>query len=426
MGGFLVWEPDTKSPGRHRLVDSDRPSTTFFKLAQLKVDSQAVTLKKNRHMARILVFLLLMPVGGGLVIGSLALLWNFFGHFFDHYAGIVVLIGLGVTAAGVGYFVCWIIKPLRRQFPFARITNVHTRPLQRTYNGAPTGATLMGVDFFVAPPASPESSAVDANKAIDANLCSFVTLLVDSAQEAASFVQWLPKKQVRLAGRPDPDIPPQQNATWVQPQVAAGPGSPPVMNNLLFQQRFSHTGNPWKTLLVTIFFGALMVLEYYGALTNKGGVTINGIHLGPTAATILLAFFAILGTAMFVYCAALTVQCFINPHSIEIRPDGIVLWNGWFKPKPAFVAFAAIQGVARRQNVKGGPRTMIIVAGNKKYQIQEAGLASRKAFDTIDGIIIAGQRQIAATRNPPVPAAPIKQNSPPPSADDDSRYMPKA
>jgi hypothetical protein len=233
---------------------------------------------------------------------------------------------------------------------------------------------------------------------------------------------------VQLIGRPDPNIPPQQNARWVQPQTVRVPGDlAATQNNSPLDQKFRHSGNPWKALPIALFLGFFMLVGCHVAFTNNQGLIINGIiRLGPTGATILFTALAILFAAAFILTAAVALQCFINPHSIEIRPDGIVFWNGWFTSKPTFVPFAAIQGVGHQQNVKGGPRVMVIAAGNKKYRIDEANLAGRETYNTILARIVAGQRRFAVSQSTACSAPPHENKpAPKPPPDDDSRYMPK-
>jgi hypothetical protein len=430
-GTFLVWEPDLKSCDRHRLVDSDRPATTFFKKGRLTINGGTVALEKNRHFVRVLTFLLCTPLWGGLAIGLAALAWPLFGHSLDNRVGAVILITLAIAATACAFLIGRLIKPIQRQYALAQVANVQLKLIQLTRNNVPVKAGRLGVDFCVVPPEAMDLNhgQADSLKFADAQRCSFVTFIAESQSEASSLEKWLPKQQVPLTGKRDPNIPPQQTARWVESPI------PSVLDALAAnrtaappQQRYRHNANPWGFLLGALFFGMLMLMIGHGAATNHQGLIINGIiRFGPTGATIFHWLMAIVAAAGFLLMASLALQGFINPHALEIRLNGVVFWSGWLKPRPAIVPFAAIQSVGQQQNVKGGARTMVLVANNRQFRIQEANFANRQTYDTIHAIIVQGQQQVTgrATRSAVVRTSSASQQTPHPPPDDDSRYLPK-
>jgi len=137
-GSFLIWEPDLKSLNRHRLVDSDRPATSFFKQGRLTVKGGMIYLEKNRHFVRLLTFVLCAPLWGGLAIGLAILAWLWFGHSLGSDAGVIIPIAGIVSASACAFLIGRVVRPIRRQYALAQVANVQLKHIQMTRNNVPT------------------------------------------------------------------------------------------------------------------------------------------------------------------------------------------------------------------------------------------------------------------------------------------------
>ena len=416
----MIWEPDGKSPPGHRLLDSERPATSYFKYGNLATDADTVILEKNRILIRVLAFAALTPVWGGLIIGLSLLLELLAKNVVDRNLGLAFLFSSAVIISMTIIIIAKVFKPIRRQFSRSQIANARINHVQSFPNHAQKLAGQLGIGFSVIPPGAYVEGAQGSGSLRMANpeKCSFVTFVAHGEAEARILGEWLPMTQVALVGKINPDIPPQQAAPKMSKQSGVTANDRPGGDaGVRTEKRYSHNIKLWIPGLAAVFNGYLAFVSIREAVTNNRGLIINGaIHLGPTGATIFYYFFAALFSFTFSLLAAVILRCLFNPHSLLLGPEGITFFRGWLKQKKAFVPFESIGSLFQQQNVKGGDRTLVFMVKNQRFEIAEAYLKNRSTYDEIHESIESGRTKARKISVPPLPQKAL---------DDDSRYMPK-
>lgn len=422
----MIWEPNGKSPPGHRLLDSDRPATSYFKYGSVTTNGETIFLEKNRILIWLLAFVVLTPVWVGLMIGLGFLLELLAKNFTDSHVGFTLLFLAATAISSTVLVIVKIFKPIRRQFSRSQIANARINHLQSFRNNAPTRAGLLGIDFSVVPPGALVEGAPGNGSLRIASpaKCSFVTLVALDEGAAKLLWEWMPTTQVALEGKLNPNIPPQQAApkTPLQMEAAAsrqlsrGAGA-------RTEKRYAHNMKPWGHGLWALFFGYLAFSAIKEAMKNERGMIINGIiHVGRTGTTISEYFFAAMFCCIFLSLAALVLRCIFNPHSLLVGPEGLTFFGGWL-PKKTFVSYSSIDSVFQQQNIKGGNRALLLKAKGQRFEVAEAYLKIPGAYDEIHEAIESGRtnsRKVSSAP-PPVPTPTPDKKIP----EDDSRYMPK-
>ena len=423
-GRFLIWYPDTHPPFNHRLLDSDHEwlASRVSRRGSLILHAQTISLVKDRRVARILFIIILIPVWVALTIG-LSLLVQFVSpDLANRHVDLILLLSTVIALSVCVLLIRRFIKPLVRQFLSSQIANVHLSHAQITRNHRPVNEGYLAVSFTIVPSALLNSS-VDGTRSLtsaDAGKCTFVTFMCQSESDARALKQWLPTHEVPLTGRINRDIPPQQNARWMQPDAKSAPQNPaPVKPAVQREQRYPHSLVATMPLIYAVLLGLASLSAACTAVTNHRGLVLNGLPLGPGGATVFYCLLAVFFGASALFSSAIALQRAINPHFLVLRPDGILLHAGWFKPKESFVSFTAIESVEQRQDVRGGHRTLVIHVQGGAHLVREHCFRNRRTFEEISATIARNQK------NPPrAPTlAPARPPEPPPG--DDSRYMPK-
>lgn len=406
-GKFLIWEPDSKSPPGHRLLDSDRPSTSHFKYGSLTIEGETIFLKKTRNFIRLLAFIALAPVWGGLIIGLGFLFELISRDVVDRHPGLTFLISAMVVISVVVLVISRVFKPIRRRFPRSQIVNVRIKHVEEyRYNSmeaalgslkvSPVRAGSLGIDFSVVPPDAFLEAAQDSGSLQIASpeKCSFVTFIACAESEAKSLMQRLPSTRVALAGKLNPDIPPQEAAPKMPAQTeAAASEQPSTSAKISGEKRYSHNIKTWIPGMYASFIALLASCAITKAVTNHRRLVINGIiHLGPTGATILYYFLAALGCAMFIRWVVVVLRCIFHPDFLVAGPAGIRFFTGWAKPKMTNVPFQSIDSVFQQQNLKGGGRTLILMVKKERFYVHEGYLKIPGAYDEIHKTVEAGMK----------------------------------
>lgn len=418
-GKFLIWEPDSKSPPGHRLLDSDRPSTSHFKYGSLTVEGETIFLKKTRTFVRLLALVVLTPVWAGLTIGLCFLFELISRNVVDRHPGLTLLFAAVAAISVVVLIICRIFKPIRRRFPRSQIANVRMKHLEEYRKNSltatdwlwiflvgagwlgvsrtrtrrispinadclkvsPVGAGLLGIDFSVVPAGAFLEAAQDngSPRIASPDKCSFVTFIALAEFEARSLMQRLPSTQVALAGKPDPDIPPQEAAPKMPTQTEAAASDQPSSDaRTRSEKRYSHHIKTWIPGLCALFFAFLALLEFRVAVTTHRG------------ATILYYLAAVIFCSMFIRPVVVVLRCIFHPDFLVVGPAGIRFFTGWVKPKMTIVPFQSIDSVFQQQNLKGGGRTLILMGKKERFSIHEEYLKIPGAYDEIHKTIEAG------------------------------------
>ena len=221
-GNFLIWEPNVKSPGKHRLIDSNRPQTTHFKYGILNINSGTISLAKKRHFLKFLVMFILTPIWGGFIIGLGVLIGSILGQRCQNYVAIILLAIAALVIWLFLFLIGKIIYPIQKNLTLARIANARLKHIQITRNNTVENTGMLGVDFTVVPGDFTESPSDPLSlKSVDAQRCCFVTFVALSRTDASELKKMLPKTQVSLTGKFNPDIPPQEAARWIASETNA-------------------------------------------------------------------------------------------------------------------------------------------------------------------------------------------------------------
>jgi hypothetical protein len=473
IGSLLVWEPDSKVPGVHRLIDSERPSTSYFKYGSLTIEGETLFFEKKRNFIRVLAFAALTPVWGAVIIGLSYPIWWLSPDFTQKYAGRLVLIDAVLVISAFILALRKFIKPIRRRFSRAEIANVRAKEVQRP-QFLNAGAAYVAVDFSVIPSESMIAAAQKTGSLPVANAekCTFVTFVAYGGSLAMALQQWLPATQVALAGNLNGDIPPQQAAPRSSAQTEASgrsktenqgwrhspqwrtrfqtmirglltilighhaaPKNPQAETTNSYQsssgagtkteKRYSHNASMWLLGGSAAWFGVIAFWVGRDALTNNRGLILNGIHMGVTGATIFYFLVAAFCGVFFAIISYSLLQTIFNPHSLLLNQEGITFFKGWLKPKKVFVPFHAIDNLVQQQGVKGGKRTLILMVKGQKFPIREMHLSHPTFYPEICQAIAMGQQNARKKNEQPAPkpATPAPASAPVPN--DDSRYMPK-
>lgn len=157
-------------------------------------------------------------------------------------------------------------------------------------------------------------------------------------------------------------------------------------------QRYLYS--PGWRLIVTmvILFSACSTFMAHQAIHNAVGLRFKGIiTLEPNAVTVFYWVISVLAAGFVLLALAMVVRRMVNPRSIELGPDSLVLPHGLFQRKTSRIAYADIRGVTETKIA--GERFLYLTTVNRRFTIASTLFPNSDNYDSVRDLLMAHPNQ---------------------------------